>query len=82
MADESQMEGVPSLIDRLTVLIELFDRRFDEIAEVMRAMQERMDRRFDQLEANRQADMKLFRDVMGNHEGRIRRPEDTSGLPA
>ena len=56
--------------------------RFDQTAENLGALGEQMDRRFDEAHKARLEDRQMFLDVLGNHEGRISRPEDAPGGPS
>ncbi len=52
------------------------------MAENFVALGRAMDRRFDEAQKARLEDRQMFLDVLGNHEGRIRRLEDAPGRPS
>ena len=55
--------------------------RFDLVAEQFQSLTEHMDRRFDALERRQAADMAFLKQVLTNHEGRLRSLEDAPGRP-
>ncbi len=60
---------------------ERVDRRFDLVAEQFQSLTEQMDRRFDAFERRQAADMAFLKQVLTNHEGRLRSLEDAPRRP-
>ena len=67
---------------RMEVRFDDVKSRFNQMAENIEVLGERMDRRFDEAHKARLEDRKMFVDILGNHEGRIRRLEDAPGRPS
>ena len=60
---------------RIDVVVEHVDDGFRRQAELMQAIDERHERRAVESAAAHEREMQLLRDVLGNHEGRIRQLE-------
>jgi uncharacterized protein YoxC len=67
---------------RIDVVVEHVDDGFRRQAELMQSIDERHERRAAESRTEHQREMQLLRDVLGNHEGRIRKLEDASNRPS
>lgn len=65
----------------MTLQFEHVDHRFDLVAEQFQSLTEHMDRRFDVIERRQAEDMAFLKQVLTNHEGRLRNREDAPGRP-
>lgn len=63
------------------IQFEHVDHRFDLVSEQFQSLTEHMDRRFDAIERRQAADMAFLKQVLTNHEGRLRSLEDAPGRP-
>lgn len=63
------------------IQFEHVDHRFDLVAEQFESMRDEMGRRFDGIERRQAADMAFLKQVLTNHEGRLRTLEDAPGRP-
>jgi chromosome segregation ATPase len=64
---------------RIDVVVEHVDDGFRRQAELMRSIDERHERRAAEYQRTHELEMQLLRDVLGNHEGRIRGLEEAKG---
>jgi hypothetical protein len=64
---------------RIDVVVEHVDDGFRRQAEQLQTIDERHERRAAENRKDHQREMQLLRDVLGNHEGRIRKLEDAPG---
>jgi chromosome segregation ATPase len=67
---------------RIDVVVEHVDDGFRRQAEMMLAIDERHERRVVESATAHEREMQLLRDVLGNHEGRIRRLEGSPNTPS
>jgi len=64
------------------IQFENVDKGFKQVAEQYVSLGERMDRRFDAMERRQATDMAFIKQVLADHEGRIRGLEDAPGRPS
>lgn len=75
-------QDLRSIHHRIDVVVEHVDDGFRRQAELMQVMDERHERRAADMDERHKTAMELLRDVLGNHQGRIRGLEEARGGPA